>query len=192
MNRRDAIRKLAAGGAVATGASMVLSTNDVAFAASPPDTGLTDVPAAGAPLPIAFVSTTNGTVRINATSSAACIGGGVPTVTYAWKVNSFSFSGGNRRLLVVNASNLSQIIHDTSSSTGYSAARTTWPSIELRKTNSGSKRQIKPLDPGDLYNVSVIVTWQCSNANSALEAEYVLIGTGPAAPAITNSSYTII
>jgi hypothetical protein len=34
MDRREAIKKLAAGGAIAAGGSMILSSNNVAFAAS--------------------------------------------------------------------------------------------------------------------------------------------------------------
>jgi hypothetical protein len=191
MNRRDAIKKLAAGGAVAAGASVVLSSNDVAFAASPPDTGLTDVPGPSDPLPIVFSPNGNGTVTVDATSSASCAPGGTPTVTYSWKVNSFNFSGGNRHLLVVNANNPNQVILDTTSSTGYSSANPSATAVELRKTNNGSKRKIKKLDPGDTYNISVIVSWQCANANSALEGEYTLTGNGPAAPAVSNSSYNI-
>lgn len=191
MNRREAIQKLATGGAVAAGASIVLSTNDVAHAASPPDTGLTNVPAPSEPLPTVFVPNSNGTATIDATSPAACANGGTPTVSYSWKVNSFNFSGGSRHLLLVNASNLSQIVHDTTSSTGYSPASTALAAIELRKTNNGRKRNIKKLDPGDVYNISVIVSWQCAGANSALEAEYTIVGNGPAVPTITNSSYNV-
>jgi hypothetical protein len=192
LNRREAIRKLAAGGAVAAGASVVLSSHDVAFAASPPDTGLTNVPGSTEPLPIAFMPNTNGTVTVGDATSPACTSGGGPTVTYSWKVNSFSFSGGNRHLLVVNAANLSQIIHDTSGSSGYSSPNTGHPAVELRKTNNGRKRQIKPLESGDSYSISVIVTWQCSGANSALEAEYTLMGMGSNPPAVGVSSYDII
>jgi hypothetical protein len=191
MNRRDAIKKLAAGGAVAAGASVVLSSNDVAFAASPPDTGLTNAPGPGEPLPLAFTPNSNGTVTMNATSPAACISGGTPTVMYSWKVNSFSFSGGNRHLLLVNANNLSQVIHDTQGSTNYSPASTSLTAVELRKTNNGKKRNIKPLDPGDTYNISVLISWQCAGANSVLEAEYTITGSGSAPPGAANSSYNI-
>ena len=192
MNRRDAIRKLAAGGAVAAGASVVLSSNDVAFAASPPDTGLIAVPGPTEPLPIAFTPNSDGTVTIGDSGSPSCSTEGTPTVTYSWKVNSFSFSGGNRHLLLVNAANLSQVIHDTTSSTGYSSPNTGHAAVELRKTNNGKKRKIKPLDPGDTYSISVIVTWQCAGANSALEAEYTLLGSGSNPPSIGVSSYDII
>lgn len=192
MNRRDAIRKLAAGGAVAAGASVVLSSNDVAHAASPPDTGLTDVPGPGEPLQLNFVPNADGTVTIGDAESPACTTGGAPTVTYSWKVNSFSFSGGNRHLVIVNASNLSQVIQDASGSSGYSPPNTDHSAIELRKTNSGKPRVVKELEPGDTYTISVLVTWQCSGANSALEAEYTLTGNGPAAPAVGISSYGVV
>lgn len=192
MNRRDAIKKLASGGAVAAGASLVLSSNDVAFAASPADTGLSNVPGANEALQVTFSPNQDGTVTIGDGEAPACLAGGVPTVTYSWKVNTFSFSGGNRHLLIVNANNLSQVIQDATGSSVYSPPNTDHGVIELRKTNNGRKRTIKQLDPGDTYSISVIVTWQCAGANSALEAEYTLTGNGPAAPTVGVSSYEII
>lgn len=189
MNRRDAIKKLAAGGAVTLGASAVLSSNNVAFAASPPDTGLVGVPADGAPLPVAFTPNGDGTVTIDAASGASCAAGGSPTVTYAWKVNSFSFSGGNRHLIL---SSNGQTLHDTTGGSGYSAAGTGYTAVDLAKTNNGRKRNIKPLDASDAYSISVLVTWQCSGANSALEAEYVINGNGPNAPSAPNSNWRTI
>jgi len=189
MNRRDAIKKLAAGGAVTLGASAVLSSNDVAFAASPADTGLVGVPADGAPLPISFVPNGDGTVTINAASSASCTSGASPTVTYAWKVNSFSFSGGNRHLIV---SSNGQTLHDTTGGSGYSSASTAFSTVNLAKTNNGRKRKIKPLEASDSYSISVLITWQCSGANSALEAEYVLNGVGPNSPSAPMSSWNVI
>ena len=189
MNRRDAIKKLAAGGAVTLGASAVLSSNDVAFAASPPDTGLIGVPAQGAPPPLAFTPNGDGSVNIGATSSATCSSGGAPTITYAWKVNSFSFRGGNRHLIVTSSG---QTLHDTTGSSGYSAAGTGYGVVNLAKTNDGRKRTVKPLDASDAYNISVLITWQCAGANSALEAEYVLSGTGPNPPSASESSWDVI
>lgn len=192
MNRRDAIKKLAAGGAVAAGASVVLSSNDVAFAASPADTGLVDVPGPTEALPLAFTSNSNGSATIGDAVSPSCAGGGTPTVTYSWKVNTFNFSGGSRHLVMVNASNLSQVIQDTMGSSAYSSPNSDHATIELRKTTNGRPRQLKLLENGDTYSISLIVTWQCSGANSALEAEYVLTGNGPAAPSVGVSSYSII
>jgi hypothetical protein len=192
VNRREAIRKLAAGGAVAVGASAVVSTRDVAYAASPANTNLSNVPAELDPLPISFSANANGTVTIGDVTPAACIGGGTPTITYSWKVNGFSLSGGNRHLLVVNASNPNDVIHDTTSSTGYSSPSTSHPAVELRKTNNGKKRTIKPLDSSDSYNVSVIVTWQCGGENSALEAEYTFAGVGSNPPSVGNTAYNVI
>ena len=189
MNRREAIKKLGTGSAVAFGASAVLSSRDVAFAASPPDTGLINVPSTGAPLPFAFAPNGDGTVTIDATSSATCAAGGSPTVTYAWKVNSFSFSGGNRHLIVKSNG---QTLHDTTGGSGYSSTSTSFSTIDLAKTNNGSKRNIKPLDATDTYNVSVLITWQCTGANSALEAEYVISGTGATSPSASNSSWNVI
>ena len=72
MDRREAIRKLAAGGAVTLGASAVLSTRDVAYAASAPGTGLTDVPGPGEPLPISSSSGNgNGTVLVGDASNCS-------------------------------------------------------------------------------------------------------------------------
>lgn len=189
MNRRDAIKKLAAGGAVTLGASAVLSSNNVAFAASPPDTGLSGVPPRGAAPPLSFSPNGNGTVTLDLSSDATCASGGSPTITYAWKVNGFSFSGGNRHLII---SSNGQTVHDTTGGSGYSSHSTGYSVIDLAKTNNGSKRKIKPLDSSDTYNLSVIVTWQCLGANSALEAEYVIAGVGPSSVSGSNAAWNII
>jgi hypothetical protein len=189
MNRREAIRKLAAGGAVTLGASAVLSSNDVAFAASPPDTGLVNVPADGAPLPSSTSANGDGTVTINVSSGASCASGGAPTVSYAWKVNSFSFSGGNRHM-ILKANG--QTVHDTTGGSGYSSANPGFGVVNVAKTNNGRKRKIKPLGSSDSYSLSVLVTWQCANANAALEAEYVVDGIGPQPVFTSNSSWDVV
>jgi hypothetical protein len=61
MDRRAALKKLAAGGAIAMGGSMVLSSNAVAYAASVPDGVISGIPPKGQPLPVSIPPFTNST-----------------------------------------------------------------------------------------------------------------------------------
>jgi hypothetical protein len=179
MDRRVALKKLAAGGAIASGASLVLSSHDVAYAASPPGTNLSNVPGDGEDLLIVFTPNLNGSLTIGDDVSPVCFEGDL-TVTYSWQVNGFGFSGGNRHLLMLNAGNLNEVIHDTTGSSGYSVPSSTHGTIELRKTTNGNDNP-KPLDATDTYNISVIISWSCG-VSAPLVAEYLIQGTGSAAP----------
>jgi hypothetical protein len=196
MDRRDAIKKLAAGGAIAAGASTVLSTNDVAFAASPPGTGLSGVPGPGESLPIDYDQNTNGTVTVGDGSTVTCVGGGTPTITYAWRIMAFRLQGGSRRFFIYNTSDVQLQQSSGSNSGGYTvcssgcspgyAPNSNFASVNLRKTTPSVA--IDVLDDGDTYSVQVLVTWRCGS-NNPVRAEYRLDGTYPAAPSVSVVSW---
>ena len=48
-----------------------------------------------------------------------------------------------------------------------------------------------PLEPGDVYDVGLLRTRQCSGAGSSLTAEYRISCTYPGAPTVQNVSYTV-
>jgi hypothetical protein len=188
MDRREALRKLAAGGAVAAGASVVLSSNDVAFAASPPGTGLSGVPGPGEPLEITYTPNNNGTITIADATQASCASGAL-TVTYSWRILGYDVSGSKRRLAIyTNPPGTSALVQGpnenicTSCPTPYSSPSTTNNDVVLRKNNPGG--QIDPLDAGDEYSVGVLVTWRCGS-NTPYTREFAIGATYPNVPVVT-------
>lgn len=117
MDRREALRRLAASGAVAIGASTLLSSNVAASSGTIGDTCLRGIPGPGEPLPIRYRSGRVrggefGFPRIRDDSHPMCICGGGgggdddddggdddddddgggnnrPTVTYSWRINGY-------------------------------------------------------------------------------------------------------
>ena len=186
MDRRQAIKKLAAGTAIASTGSLVLSSRDVAYAASAPGTGLIDVPGPNEPLPITFANNSNGTVTISDASSPSC-GAGTPTTSYSWRINAFNIKGGKTwRFYIADTSD----VPIREGVGGYSSPNLNHSTVVLRKNNNGGK--LKPLDSGDTYDVGMLVTWQCSGAGAYLQAEYRFSATYPNPPAIEIVSYGII
>lgn len=187
MDRRQAIKKLAAGTAIASTGSLVLSSRDVAYAASAPGTGLTDVPGPSEPLPITVTNNSNGTVTLGDATSPSC-GSGTPTSSYSWRINAFNIKGGRTWKFYIRDSSDSQTIREGVS--GYSSPNVNHSTIVLRKNNNGG--QLKKLDPGDSYDVGMLVTWQCPGASAYLQAEYRFSATYPNPPTVEIVSYNII
>lgn len=194
MNRRDALRKLAAGGAIATTGSVVLSSRQVAHAASPPSTGLSNVPGSSDPMSMASTNNPNGTVTLTDTVTPTCVSGSL-TTTYAWRINGYDIGPGNRHFHLRNAADTATLQQGPSTDTcsacpmPYVGPTSSDMSITLRKTNNGG--QLKPLDSGDFYDIGLLVTWQCSGHSAALTAEYRMYATYPAAATVEVVSYTV-
>jgi hypothetical protein len=184
MNRREALKKLAASGAIATGASVVMSSNQVAFAASPPGTGLTGAPANGVPIPITYGLVGNDGkqgVTIGNGANVTCASGSL-TVLYGWRINSFTVSA-NKGLELTNVAGTTVIANQVSSQ--YSNPNPNFGTVLLRTDNS-------ILKPGDVYSIGVFITWQCSGASQRLEAEYAIAGAWPAQPSVSQVSYNVV
>ena len=209
MDRCEAIEKLAAGAAVAVGASAVLSTRDVAYAASAPGTGLSGVPGDGEPLPISSSSGNgNGTVLVGDASAATCASG-APTSTYSWRINSYNVADANTffgpvapQFLIKNAADVAVVVAGTNFSRTCSSCPTPYTSPTLTNSTVSFRKRLyinffggieleQPLEAGDSYDVGLLRTWQCAGAAGALTAEYRISGTYPNAPVVENISYTV-
>ena len=187
MDRRQAIKKLAAGTAIAAGGSVVLSSREVAYAASAPGTGLTNVPGPSEPLPVGTTNNGNGTVTLSDVSSPSCSSGSLSR-SYSWRINGFDIKGGNTWKFFIRNSADTQTIREGVG--GYSNPNLNDGTVVLRKTNKPGK--LKPLDNGDSYDIGMLVTWQCSGAGAYLRAEYRFSATYPNPPTIEVVSYAIV
>jgi hypothetical protein len=171
MDRREALKKLAVGGALAAGGSIVLSSNNVAFAQS----------ADGPPPPAAFtvVVPTNGsgagTIQLTAPPPPA----GATGATYNWQILECSVSQG-RTLVLINSSN-NQIIARGKKATCSPIPVTTGPlpnvPAVVARTVSGGSSNPKVLEPGDTVRLRLVVRWTV--ASTTVEGRYNIAGTYP-------------
>lgn len=180
MNRREALQKLAASGAIAAGGSLLLSSSDVAYAASPPGTGLTGVPGPGEPLRIQATFNSNGTITISDTSNPSCDGGGPVGTTYAWTIESIHLGSSKRNFYVLDADSNAAIASAQNkkgcTNCPQSSGSTSLGSVILRKDNNGG--QLKPLESNDRFTLRLQVSWNCVGASNSVTTEYLISGTG--------------
>jgi hypothetical protein len=197
MDRREALKKLAAGGVVAAGAPIVLSSFDVAAAASPPGTGLQGVPGSGEPILVNHqVNSSTDTIALSIATAPTCSSGTL-TTTYEWMIIQYTVQA-QRRLQIRNSTNTSTLVAgavDTTCSGGcgttYSTPSTATGAVTLRTVQQGDDARPRALAAGNRWVVQVRITWQCSG-HSAVQAEYRIDGTYPNTPTVTNQSYTIL
>ncbi len=168
MDRRAAIKKLGAGGAIAAGASAVLNTNNVAFAAS--GTCLVGVPASGAPIavnPAPRNQSISFTEQVNATCDC---GPRRANETKQWSLVSFDVADGGS-------------VRPRGSST---ASRF---NLLRRSANGGGARWVD----GDRFTVEIALTWECQDATQYVDARYRVDVVWPNVPATAaNTSYVVV
>lgn len=170
MDRRAALKKLAAGGAIAAGGSFVLSSNKVAFAASG-----SNIPPPGDPLPVVSTST-QGQVTMTDSTFYFCPDGNEADVTYAWKINDFNLRPPKNTIV--------ELVDGVTGAPLGSASG--WPRCNSSCTNApfigGTNsaelmRDHSKLKNGDSYDIGMMVTWVCPS-NTTVH-EYSITGTYP-------------
>jgi hypothetical protein len=170
VDRREALKKLAAGSAVAAGASIVLTSNGVAFAASIGDTGLDggSIPGPGEPVDVIIdESVTGGNDKefsITNVGTPACTNSGQPTTTYQWQIVSFT-NGRNKATSLVLRLAGGQTISSTGGATGFTS-----PSVNASSGVFG-RADGDPMKK-DSYVAEMRVTWTCSGSSARVEALY--------------------
>lgn len=201
MNRRDALQKLAAGGAIALGGSQVLASNAVAATVSGnvpddfPDPGETLQPT---------VTTTGFPVKVDFAAPAflACSEQGTPTTTYRWRIESYSvapFLGAFTQLRIINP-NGSPVVAGTTSTASCSGGcgngaqyfSSLGPSVRLERrfvfggifAFDGSFQQ------GDEVVIDLEVTTQCPGGPTIV-AEYRYNSANGLNSAMDERSYTV-
>ena len=176
VNRRDALKKLAAGGAIAAGGSLVLSSNAVAETASGPP--ITGIPGPGEDLTNFVTFSNQGDVTFTHNDTAVCPGGGGVTTTYRWRTVGFTLSPPrNKRLQLLDATSLALLNGNDISATG------TCISCTDNQLTSGSnsallQREISNIKTGDQYTLELEITWECSGSPTVV-ATYDVAGTYP-------------
>ena len=208
MDRREALKKLGAGGALVMASPVILPTFRVAHAASPGETDLVGVPEAGEPQPFGafpFPDDRNDYRQISIApdmSGVTCAGGGTPIITYEWRIVSVVWGSpwwiqqlrvtevtGNRNdpagtQLAITPPSLTSY----NGPTAYSAP-SSGSAFLVRKRYLWGDGWI-PSD--DRYAVEMRVRWHCDGATSDIEAEYLFNGVGTNSPTVTNTSWNVV
>jgi hypothetical protein len=174
MDRREAIKKLAIGGAIAAGGSIVLSTNNVAFAAS----GGAVAPAPSSmPVSTPFNNQGEGTLVLSA--PPAPNGANPATTTYQWEIRGCDTKSG-RTLVVLNAAN-NQVIARANNGGCPSTPIITPPSNAagsvIVRTAAGNSSSLKDLEPGNTVTIRLIVKWYVGS--QMVEGRYQVSGAYP-------------
>lgn len=208
MDRREALKRLAAGGAFVVASPVILPSVRVAHAASPGETDLVGVPAAGEPIPFGTLATAQGKFAKNQVAivpdmaGVTCADGSAAMISYEWRIVSVTWGKPSKPdfLRVVEATSNTrdpagtQLAVMPPSKTGFNgptaySARSYATGFLIRK---GTSKGDVALDATDRYSVEMRVRWECDGATSALEAEYLFAGVQANTPTVTNTSWNIV
>lgn len=208
MDRRDALKKLAAGGALVVTSPVILPSVRVAHAASPAGTGMNGLPAPGEPVPFVDVPATGGRFDrrqvgiVIDNSGVECEDGSLPLVSYEWRIVSTSWQHDKKTYQLRLAEATSSVADPAGTelaSTPPSASGFSGPTAYSAPSWAGAfvvrkrgKLGDETLKNGDSYAVETRIRWQCDRSRSAVEAEYLFTGQGDATPSVTNTSWAIV
>jgi hypothetical protein len=157
MDRREALKKLAAGGAIAAGGSFVLSSNQVAFAASGPDPNTI----------LDYEPTADG--------ATFTIVGFPDNAFYQWRLNYLSLTpAGKKQVNLIDSTG--NVLY--SSPLGVKVCRqcTNWTSSS-NSLGTISLERHNGMQPGDAFELDVIVT-----SSTTGTSEYRITGSYDSRP----------
>jgi hypothetical protein len=161
VDRREALKKVAAGGAVAAGGHFVLSSFDVAAAASAPGIG-------GLPDENPFLVTSSGnTVTIAyQTQAVTCTGDEIPTTEFQWEIINFTGATGQNPVLEVLYAGTAIASDPGDSTSDFSSS---YGSVTLQRSPGN-------LNTADVFEIRATVLWTCGT-NQA-QAVYSFVQNG--------------
>ncbi len=207
MDRREALKKLGAGGVLIVASPVILPSIRVAHAASPGETGLTGVPAAGDPLPYQPIPFPNSSLKKTQVTVApdhalvTCEDQSPPIVSCEWRIISVTWQKSKAAYLriteaVASTSNpvgtqlvaMPPSVSGFSGPTGYSAPSYASGFLIRKGSSTGDVK----IDQRDRFDVEARVRWHCDGATSDVEAEYVFSAIGTDSLTVTNSTWNIV
>ncbi len=178
MDRREAIKKLAVGGAIAAGGSLVLSSNLVAHAASAGPAGIVGAPYQGEDLTIYFPPRPDGNndgkrIVLGSAQQMSAANGSPATVWYRWylrEVNLENPKGATLQLRSGNNTSGPVIAQGPGSNTG--APNTNYQTVSITRTDG------KPLKK-DGFKIEVEIEAQAGTGQYLLvRYTFEVEGTG--------------
>jgi len=171
MNRREALKKLAVGGAIAAGGSIVLSSNAVAATSSGLPAGVAGAPGEGENLQVVFQPAPDGNnngkrIVLGSAQPLANGSGGVLTVWYTWTILSANLKAvGNKvpTLQLRNASNPGGL--PIAQGVGSAATSSNYPTVSVSRSDGGVMKK-------DSYRIALDIQAQCAGSSQSLYLRY--------------------
>ena len=173
MDRREALKKLAVGGVLAAGGSIVLSSNAVAYAQSASGPPLAETLSIVVPINGSGV----GTIQLSAPPTP--VGATAGATTYEWQILNCGIPSG-RTLVIINTANGKIIARGRKNGCGDTPVKSpplsNAPTVIVR-TVAGGSTSPKLLEPGDWVSLKLIVKWYVGS--TLIEGRYNIGGTYP-------------
>lgn len=178
MDRRQALRRLAAGGAIAMGSSTVMSSRSIAFAASPP---CFEPPAN----PWSYTVDAAGFIVLADTFVPSCDGA---STSYSWRIFDYGLIGASREFWIYRTPSeprgtaIDRIVQEgpdpnrcRSCPTGYTTPNVNDGAVVIARTNLADT-VARPLGNNTRWDVGVLVSWTCTDGCPPVVAEYRIAG----------------
>lgn len=199
MDRREALKKLGAGTAIAAAGPVLLPSFNVAHAASGGigETGLLGVPIAGAPVPYFHVQGSGSSRRRQVgitidNGGVSCANGSTPEFSVQWRVVGVLFDsrGPKPVRLVVNGGGTelaSSPLRETGFWGGSYGSVSSTESVVMQKLRSNGRADL--LRSGDLWSIEARCRWHCPGSSVDVVAEYFFGGSGYGGPIVYNTAW---
>ena len=190
MNRREALKKLALGGAIAAGGSLVLSSNAVAATGS--GAVIPGIPLEGQPLPGVRLELSGGDRQL--TFRAPPPPAGV-TASYSWNIQGFNVQHPQVDGMLLTAGGSAQRVigqPNCGAGCGYFTGNDVAVAETLFKSTGKKEDKNKKFKNGDTVDVGLMITWQSSGIT--VTAEFLLtakVGVGITSSAMVPKSYYV-
>ena len=188
MDRREALKKLAVGGAIAAGGSLVLSSNVAAQTTSGP--GIPGIPVAGQPIPGVTLALTGGDKQLGFRAPAPPSG---VTASYSWTIRSWDVTHPQvSGMQLTSGGNVQRVIGQPNcgNSCTYVAGNDLATTETLFKPGGSEKN--KKFKSNDTVTVGLMMVW--TSAGTTVTAEYILtsvVGVGITSSNMVPNSYYV-
>ncbi len=188
MDRREALKKLALGGAIAAGGSLVLSSNVAAQTTSGP--GILGIPVAGQAIPGVALTLTGGDKQLGFRAPAPPTG---VTASYSWSIRSFDVKHPQvSGMQLTSGGNVQRVTGQPGcgNSCAYFAGNDQAIAQTLFKPGGNEKN--KKFKSNDTVTVGLMIVWR--SAGTTVTAEYILtsvVGVGITSSSMVPNSYYV-
>jgi hypothetical protein len=170
MDRREALKKLAVGGAIAAGGSFVLSSNNVVFAAS----GVVPSPSA---LTVQTPVNSKGEGTLRLTAPPAPAGANPANTTYQWEIRGCDVKPGRTLVIISNNRVIARGNNGSCPSTPIVTPPSNTAGSVVVRTSAGGSSSFKDLEPGNTVTIRLIVKWYVNG--QLVEGRYQVSGSYP-------------
>ncbi len=170
MDRREALKKLAVGGAIAAGGSFVLSSNNVVFASS----GVVPPPSA---MTVQAPVNTKGDGTLQLSAPPAPAGANPASTTYQWEIRGCDVDSGRTLVIIANNVVIARANNGSCPSTPIVTPPSNTAGSVVVRTAAGGSSSFKDLEQGNTVTIRLIVKWYING--QLVEGRYQVSGPYP-------------